>query len=147
VAATQPEPTDDALRALLADARTIAIVGLSDDPSRPSRRVARYLRGHGYCIIPVNPLIESALGEPARSSVAELAPGEAEIVCVFRRPEHVPAIAEAAIAVGVRALWLQEGIRHDEAAARAREAGLLVVMDRCIAKEHSRLLGPGGPAA
>ncbi len=123
---------------ILKESETIAVVGLSPHPTRASHSVARYLQAQGYRIIPVNPTVEEVLGEKSYPDLASV-PEEVDVVDIFRRPEHVPAIVEAAIAKGARAVWMQEGIVHEEAAARAREAGLMVVMDRCMYKEHRRL--------
>ncbi len=127
---------DDAL-AILKDARTVAVVGLSPDPSRPSHVVASYLKRQGYRIIPVNPTVSEVLGERSYPDLRSV-PEPVDVVDVFRRPEHVPAIVEEAIAIGAKAVWLQEGVVHEEAAQRARQAGLRVVMDRCMLKEHQR---------
>jgi len=127
---------DDAL-AILKDARTVAVVGLSPDPSRPSHVVASYLKRQGYRVIPVNPTVSEVLGERSYPDLRSV-PEPVDVVDVFRRPEHVPAIVEEAIAIGAKAVWLQEGVVHEEAAQRARQAGLRVVMDRCMLKEHQR---------
>ena len=124
---------------ILRQARTIAVVGLSGKPWRPSYGVAEYLQRAGYRIIPVNPNESEVLGEKAYPSL-EAIPERVDIVNVFRRSEFVPEIVEAAIRIGARVVWLQEGVRHDEAAAKARQAGLDVIQDRCILKEHRRLL-------
>ena len=130
---------DDAtLRRLFQTTRTIAVVGLSPKPNRPSHQVARYMQEAGYRILPVRPAVESILGEPAYASLADL-PEVPDLVDVFRAPEHVPEVVEACIALGAPALWLQEGVVHEEAAARAQAAGLTVVMDLCLLKEHARL--------
>jgi predicted CoA-binding protein len=135
---------DQEIAELLSTARTIAVVGLSGNPDRPSFGVAQYLQSKGYRIIPVNPTIDSVLGEKCYASVSEIpekADVKVDIVDVFRRAEFVPALAEEAIAIGARCLWLQLGVIHEEAARRARDAGLLVVMDRCLAVERLRLAG------
>ena len=119
--------------------KTIAVVGLSSDPLRPSHGVARYLQRQGYRIIPVNPYEQLVLGERAYPNLREV-PVPVDVVDVFRRPEFVPDVVEEAIAVGARALWLQFGVVHEEAARRAYEAGLAVIMDRCIKIEHARQL-------
>lgn len=124
---------------LLRTSRTIAVVGLSANPMRPSHGVSQYMQDAGYRIIPVNPAESEVLGErsyPSLEAVGE----QVDIVNIFRRSEFVPEIVEQAIAIGARAVWMQEGVIHHAAAARARDAGLYVVMDRCILKEH-RLLG------
>jgi predicted CoA-binding protein len=131
---------DQEIAQLLSTARTIAVVGLSGNPDRPSFGVAQYLQSKGYRILPVNPTIDSILGERSYASVSEI-PEKVDIVDVFRRSEFVPALAEEAIVIGARCLWLQLGVVHEEAARRAREAGLLVVMDRCLAVERLRLAG------
>jgi predicted CoA-binding protein len=124
---------------LLARARTIAIVGISAKPDRDSYKVAAYLQAAGYRIVPVNPGLDEVLGERAWPDLAAIPPDVAiDIVDVFRRPEHVPPVVEAAIARGAGAVWMQLGIANNAAAARAREAGLTVVMDRCIKVEHTR---------
>ena len=124
---------------VLKNAKTIAVVGLSDQAGRASHRVAAYLQQRGYRIIPVNPAIKEALGEPAVPSLFETPPSEQiDIVDIFRRSEYVPEIVEQAIQRKVGAIWMQEGVIHEEAAAKAREAGIFVVMDRCILKEHGR---------
>lgn len=133
-------PDDDALLALLEGAFRIAVVGLSPDPARPSHGVAAYLLRQGYDVIPVNPSVERVLGRPAYPDLESVSV-PIDVVNVFRRPAAVPPVADAAAARGAGALWLQLGVVHAEAAARAREAGLVVVMDRCIQVEHRRLLG------
>ena len=115
--------------------RKIAVVGISNDRTRASNGVSRYMLGQGYEIVPVNPLITEFEGIPAVPDLASV-PGELEIVDIFRRPEHVPAIVDAAIARGAKVIWMQQGITHEEAAERARQAGLDVVEDRCILIEH-----------
>jgi predicted CoA-binding protein len=127
----------DQIREILRTAHTIAVVGLSDKPDRDSYHVAGYLQRHGYRIIPVNPSVKEVLGEKAYPDLHDV-PEPVDLVDVFRRAEFVPDVVEAAIAVGAKAVWLQEGISHPEAAARARGAGLQVVMDRCILKEHHK---------
>jgi predicted CoA-binding protein len=124
--------------AILGEARTIAVVGLSARRFRPSHGVAEYLQRAGYRIIPVNPKIAEVLGERSYASLDEV-PEPVDIVDIFRRPEHVPAIVEAAIRKGAKTIWMQEGVVHEEAARRAESAGLAVIMDRCILKEHKRL--------
>jgi len=128
---TQTEQITD----LLQQAKTIAVVGLSSSPLRPSYGVAAYLQSQGYRIIPVNPNIRGALGEKAYASLADV-PEKIDIVNVFRRAEFVPAVVEQAIALKIPAIWMQEGVVHEEAAARARQAGIFVIMDHCILKEH-----------
>jgi predicted CoA-binding protein len=130
--------TPDEIRDLLRSTRTIAVVGLSDNPGRASHRVAAYLQDHGYHIIPVNPTVTEVLGEKAYPRLEDV-PEPIDLVDVFRRPEHVPEIVDAAIKVGAKAVWLQLGIVHEEAAAKARAAGLRVVQDRCTLIEHRQL--------
>ena len=127
----------DAIGELLKSARTIAVVGLSSNRMRPSYGVAEYMKNAGYKIIPVNPNETEVLGERAVAKLGDIRE-KVDIVDVFRRQEFVPEIAESAIAIGAKALWLQEGVIHESAAKRARDAGLFVVMDRCILKEHAR---------
>jgi uncharacterized protein len=123
---------------LLKTARTIAVVGLSDNPERDSHRVAAYLQLHGYRIIPVNPAVASVLGEKAYARLEDV-PEMIDIVDIFRRPEAVPPIVDSAIAIGAKAVWMQLGIAHNAAADKARTAGLQVVMNKCILIEHRRL--------
>jgi predicted CoA-binding protein len=120
---------------LLERARNIAVVGLSDDPLRASHGVAAYMRAQGYHIIPVNPTIAEALGEKSHVSLLEV-PDSIDIVNIFRRSEYVPEIVDQAIARKVPAIWMQETVIHQAAAEKARRAGIFVVMDRCILKEH-----------
>jgi uncharacterized protein len=128
------------IRGLLLGARTVAVVGLSDDPSRPSYGVAAYLQRAGYRIIPVNPLLRGpVLGEQPHPSLAAV-PEPIDIVDVFRRPEYLPALVDEAIAMGARAIWMQLGVAHEGAAAKAEAAGLQVVMDRCMAVDHRMLV-------
>ena len=131
----------DYLRGILSRARTIAVVGASADPWRPSFGVTGYLHRAGYRIIPVNPtaLGQTLYGEPFRAGLHDIAE-QVDLVNVFRRPDAVPAVVEEAIAIRAPALWLQLGIIHQAAAERAEEAGLDVVMNRCISVEHSRLM-------
>jgi uncharacterized protein len=134
-------PPDAIIRQMLTDARTIAVVGASSDPTRPSHGIFAKLLGFGYRVVPVNPKESAVLGQVAFPALADV-PFEIDIVNVFRRPEHTPEVAEAAIAVGARMLWLQSGIHNDVAAERARAAGLVVVTDACIAVLHSVLRVP-----
>lgn len=127
------------IASVLRSARTIAVVGLSSKRFRPSHGVAEYMQSAGYRIIPVNPFETEVLGEKTYPELDRV-PGTVDIVDIFRRSEFVPEIVEAAIRIGARAIWMQEGVVHEEAAAKARAAGLEVVMDRCILKEHRRLL-------
>lgn len=114
------------------------MVGLSAKPDKPSYRVASYLKENGYKIIPVNPGIREILGEVSYPDLSSI-PKPVDVVNIFRRSEEVPAIVEEAIKIGSKVVWMQEGVTNEEAAVRAREAGLLVVMDRCMLKEHQRL--------
>ena len=129
---------------ILARSEVVAVVGLSDRPDRPSHGVARYLQEQGYRIIPVNPQLRGpVLGEEPYSRLEDV-PERIDLVDVFRRPEDVPPVVDAAIAVGASAVWMQLGIVHEEAAAKARAAGLDVVMDKCTAIEHRALARSGG---
>jgi predicted CoA-binding protein len=131
---------DDALLGdILRESRVLAVVGLSDDPSRPSNEMAGYLQRHGYRIIPVNPRYTEVLGERCYPDLRAI-PEQVDIVDVFRKPEDCAAIAAEAVAIGAGTLWLQLGIVNQEARRIAEAAGLRVVMDRCIEIEHARLL-------
>jgi predicted CoA-binding protein len=123
---------------ILRESRTIAVVGLSADPLRPSYGVARYLKQQGYRVIPVNPNEREVLGERAYARLADV-PEPIDVVDIFRRSEEAGAHVDEAIQLGVKAVWLQEGVIDRAAAARAVSAGLMVVMDRCILKEHMRV--------
>ena len=125
----------DPIRDLLLRAKTIAVVGLSSDPMRPSFGVSQFMQRKGYRIIPVNPQIESCLGERAYASLLEV-PEKIDIVNIFRRPEFVEEIVDQAIRLKVPAIWMQEDVIHEKAAEKARRAGIFVVMDRCILKAH-----------
>ncbi len=125
----------DRLFDLLRTARTIAVVGLSDNPLRPSHGVAAYLQSQGYRIIPVNPEIKGSLGEKAYPSLLDV-PERIDIVDIFRRPEFVEEIVDQAIQLKVAAVWMQEEVIHEKAAQKARAVGIFVVMDRCILVEH-----------
>lgn len=131
---------EDDIRHILEHTKTIAVLGLSDDPTRASHGVAAYLQRAGYRIIPVNPTLNEILGEACYPTLTEAARhAQIDLVDVFRRSDAVPAIVEEAIALGLPALWLQEGVVHEAAAEKGRRAGLRVVMDRCMLKEHRRL--------
>jgi hypothetical protein len=130
---------DRRIRHILANARTIAVVGLSADPSRPSHDVAAYLMRHGYRIIPVNPMLPEVLGEKCYPSLKDV-PEKIDIVDCFRKAEAIPPIVEEAIAVGAKCVWMQLGIVDEQSARRAEVAGLDVVMDRCLKVEHARLM-------
>lgn len=121
---------------ILTKYKKIAVVGLSPDPMRPSHSVTNYMIRHGYEIVGVRPGDKEILGRPCYASLKEV-PGPLEIVNVFRAPEHVPAIVDEAIALKAKVLWLQEGVVHPQAEEKARKAGLVVVSDRCILKEHA----------
>jgi len=125
---------------ILRSCKTLAVVGLSSDPHRASHGVSRFLQRAGYRIIPVNPNETEVLGEKAWPSLLDV-PEPVDCAVIFRRPEHVPEIVEQAIRIGARALWMQQGISHAQAAERARSAGLLVVEDRCMMIELLRLQG------
>ena len=135
---TFANPDDDALRALLKTIKTIAVVGLSPQPARPSFRVAQAMQCYGYRIVPVRPLVDEVLGEKAYASLADI-PFAVDLVDVFRAAEHVPAIVEQCVALNLPAIWFQEGIVHEAAAQRAQAGGMTVVMDRCLIKEYVRL--------
>ncbi|MDE3108984.1 MAG: CoA-binding protein [Acidobacteriota bacterium] len=128
-------PVGDPVSEILKASRTIAVVGLSNRKFRPSYGVAEYLKSAGYRIIPVNPSEAEVLGETAYARLEDI-PERVDIVDIFRRSEFVPEIVESAIRIGARAVWMQEGVMHAEAAESARRAGLFVVMNTCILKEH-----------
>jgi predicted CoA-binding protein len=130
----------DTITELLRKSKTIAVVGLSDNPLRPSHGVSAYMQSHGYRIIPVNPEIRSSLGEKSYASLLEV-PEKIDIVDIFRRPEFVEEVVDQAIQLKVPAVWMQEEVVHEQAAEKARKAGIFVVMDRCILKEHRVRLG------
>lgn len=136
----QTAPDDRELRALLGDSKVVAVVGLSSKAHRPSHEVAKYLQDNGYRIIPVNPNESEVLGEPAYASLRDIPRDvKVDVVDVFRRAEHTPEIAREAVGIGARALWLQEGIVSDEAAAIAIEGGLDLVMGVCMKRTDERL--------
>jgi predicted CoA-binding protein len=131
-------PTDiDRISELLKSAKTIAVVGLTDSPIRPSYGVSHYMQSQGYRIIPVNPNITESLGEKAYPSLLDVS-DRIDIVNVFRRSEAVPEVIEQAIQIMAPAIWTQEGVVHHQAAQKARQAGIFVIMDKCILKEHIR---------
>lgn len=134
-------PPGEAIKRLLENARSIAVVGLSPKPDRPSHGVAADMQRFGYRILPVHPALDEVLGEKAYPDLDHL-PGPVDIVDVFRAPEHVPGIVDQCIAHKLPALWLQEGVVDERSAERAREAGIVVVMDRCIYKDYVRYLAP-----
>ncbi len=127
-------PSDDRMKEILQKHKKVAVVGLSSDQTRPSNSVARYLQGKGFTIIPVNPNETRILGEKAHPSLSSI-PEKAEIVDIFRRPEHVFPIVDEAIEIGAKVVWMQEGVINHPAALKASQNGLTVVMDRCMAKE------------
>jgi uncharacterized protein len=128
-------PKSDPILDLLQRSRTIAVVGLSDSPLRPSHGVSAYMQTHGYRIIPVNPMIKISLGEKSYASLLEV-PDRIDIVNIFRRPQFVEEIVDQAIQLKIPAVWMQEEVVHEKAAEKARRAGMLVIMDRCILQEH-----------
>jgi predicted CoA-binding protein len=138
-------PEERELRSLLGEAKVVAVVGISSKPWRPSHEVASYLQQHGYRIVPVNPNEQEVLGEQVYASLLDI-PEEThvDVVDVFRRPEHTPEVAQDAVAIGARVLWLQEGIVSDEAARIASDGGLEVIMGVCIMKVRERLMARGG---
>ena len=127
----------EAINKILEDCRTIAVVGLSSNPGRASHGVAGYMKRSGYTIIPVNPNEQQVLGEKSYPSLADV-PVKVDLVDVFRRSEEAGSVVDEAIKIGAKAVWLQEGVIDHEAARRAQDAGLLVVMDRCWLKDHAR---------
>jgi uncharacterized protein len=129
----------DRITELLNTAKTIAVVGLADSPLRPSYGVSHYMRSQGYRIIPVNPNITEWEGEKAYPSLLDV-PDKVDIVNIFRRPEFVPDVVEQAFQIKAPAIWMQEGVIHEQAAEKARRAGIFVVMDLCILKEHRKRL-------
>ena len=130
-------PSADPIFDILNQYKTIAVVGLSSKPARPSYGVTEYMQSAGYQIIPVNPNENDVLGEPSYASLAEV-PQKIEIVNIFRRPEEVPPVVDAAIRAGAKAIWMQLGIIHQAAAEIAQAAGLTVVMDACLLIEHKK---------
>ena len=125
------------IKEILTRYKIVAVVGLSPDQGKPSHEVAAYLKRAGYRIIPVNPACQEVLGERCYPTVSDI-PGEVEIVDIFRRSEFVPEIVEQSIAKGAKVVWMQEGVVHEAAAQRAEAAGIAVVMDRCMLKEHHK---------
>jgi uncharacterized protein len=123
--------------AILDSYRVVAVVGLSNDPTRPSYRVAHYMQEHGYRIIPVNPGCQEILGEKCYASLEDI-PFPIDVVDIFRKVDAIPAIVDAAIAVGAKAIWMQQGLAEPLSAQKARQAGLTVVMDRCLKIEHQQ---------
>lgn len=127
----------DEISAILDRYHALAVVGLSSKPTRPSYGVTAYMKARGYRIIPVNPYETSVFGEQAYASLEDV-PGPVEMIVIFRKSEHVPEVVESAIRKGAKVIWMQEGILHEAAAFRAREAGLQVIQDRCILKEYAK---------
>ena len=130
-------PSADPIFEILTKYKTIAVVGLSSNPARPSYGVTEYMQSAGYQIVPVNPNETDVLGEPSYACLQDV-PQKIEIVDVFRRPEEVPPVVDAAIKVGAKVIWMQLGIANEPAAEKARAAGLTVIMDACILVEHKR---------
>src|SRR5260221_13080731 len=133
-------PESDPITDLLKRPRTIAVVGLSNSPLRPSHGVSAYMQTHGYRIIPVNPQIKGSLGEKSHASLADV-PEKIDIVNVFRHPEFVEEVVDQAIQLKVPAIWMQEGVVNEKAAEKARKAGIFVIMDHCILKAHKERFG------
>jgi predicted CoA-binding protein len=125
---------------ILKDSHTVALVGASPDVERPSYRVFSYLRDQGYRVIPVNPRFPQILGETCYADLAAI-PEKVDVVDIFRRAEDVPPVVDQAIAIGAKVVWMQQGVINEAAASRAREAGLQVVMDKCMRKEHLKMRG------
>ena len=133
------DPTE--IKRLLECSRTIAVVGLSANPGRPSHAVARYMQTQGYRIVPVNPNHQAVLGEFCYPSLLDIPSSTSiDLVNVFRRPDAVPLVVDQALQIGVRAIWMQEGVVDGKAAGKAERAGLTVIMDRCLLKEHSNYI-------
>jgi hypothetical protein len=130
-------PSPEAIKALLQRVKTIAVVGLSPKPDRPSFGVSQAMQRFGYRIVPVRPALDEVLGEKAYAKLADI-PFPVDLVNVFRESAAIPGVVEETLAIGAAAIWIQEGIVHDEAAEKARAAGLTVVMDRCIYKDYMR---------
>ena len=128
---------EERIEAILSVARTVAVVGISDKPDRPSHLVAKYMQERGYRVIPVNPLVTEVLGEKAFKSLTEI-PGRVDLVDVFRKSEDVPPIAEEAVRIGARFFWMQEGVVSDRAREILEAAGIPCVMDRCVKKELAK---------
>jgi len=132
------QPPERTIEQILKESKTIAVVGLSANPGRDSHQVASYLKRNGYIIYPVNPNYEQVLGSRCYTNLSDI-PDAVDLVDIFRRPEHIPQIAEEAVKIGAKVIWMQLGIRSEEAAETARRAGLQVIMDRCIKVEHMHL--------
>jgi predicted CoA-binding protein len=138
--------TEQQIRDILEHAHTIAMVGASDKPDRDSYQVMEYLIANGYRVVPVNPIVEAIQGERSYATLAAI-PVKVDVVDVFRRSDAVPPIVDEAIAIGAPVVWMQLGVVNEEAAQRARAAGVAVVMDRCMKVEHRRLIGDQGTAS
>lgn len=137
-------PEDNEIKEILSQYKVVAVVGLSDDPSKDSNRVAKYLIDHGYTVVPVNPTKETILGLKSYPDLKSI-PFPVDIVDIFRKPADVYPIVDEAIAIGAKVVWMQLGIAHNEAAQRAKNAGLQVVQSKCIKIEHTRYFGNGEP--
>jgi len=142
---TFENPGPDAIRSLLESVKTIAVVGYSPKPSRPSHAIAAQLQRFGYRVIPVRPGIAEGLGEKAYPNLSAV-PDAIDLVDVFRSPPELPAIVDECLRLGLKAIWMQEGAANEEAAERAAAGGMQVVMDRCIWRDYKRLMSPAGPA-
>ncbi len=136
----ESNPSDDEIKKILVNSRTIAVVGLSEKPERDSYQVAKYLKDHGYIIIPVNPAKSEILGEKSYPDLASI-PSPVDIVDIFRNIEAVPGIVEEAIKIKAKVVWMQLGLAHNKSAQKARNAGLIVVQSKCLKVEHARLTG------
>ena len=135
----ESNPLDDEIRGILENSKTIAIVGLSDKPERDSYGVAKYLKGHGYKIIPVNPTKQEILGEKSYPDLASI-PMPVDIVDIFRNIDAVPGIVEEAIGIKAKVVWMQLGLAHNQSAQKARDAGFIAVQSKCLKVEHGRLM-------
>jgi predicted CoA-binding protein len=131
---------ENTLKEILQSAKTIASVGLSSNPNKESYRIASYLRAQGYRVIPVNPTVPEIMGDTSYPDVQSI-PEKVDVVQIFRKPEDVPPVVDDAIKAGAKVIWMQEGIVHEEAAEKARSAGLQVVMDTCMRVAHRTLIG------
>jgi predicted CoA-binding protein len=136
----------DEIDRILAESRTVAVVGMSPRPERPSHYVAKYLMEQGYDIVPVNPQVDEVLGLKSYPDLTSI-PRQVDLVDIFRRSNQVPPIVDEAIDIGAKFIWMQDGVIHEGAAAKARAAGLPVVMDNCTLREHSRRFGGGPPTS
>jgi predicted CoA-binding protein len=134
----ESNPLDDAIRKILQNSKTIAIVGLSDNPERDSYKVAAYLKEHGYAVIPVNPTRPEILGETSYPDLASI-PSPVDIVDIFRKVDAIPGIVDEAIRIGAKVVWMQLGLAHNESARKATAAGLTAVQSKCLKIEHQKL--------